>query len=156
MVSIAAQARSRLDARLEQLRSLGEAPRPHKGWIRAIRDALGMSGRELAERMGVSQQTIPDLERSEQRDTIKLETLQRVADALDCDLVYFLRPRRSLDEIVSSQARRRAAQHLSPVGHHSRLEDQAVTDDDLAAELDDLAARFVDRRGLWTESTSSR
>lgn len=156
MVSINAQARSRLDARLKRLRSLGEEPRPHKGWIRAIRDALGMSSRELATRMGVAQQTIPDLERSEQRGTIKLETLQRAADALDCDLVYFLRPRRSLDELVTSQARHKAAQHLWRVAHHSRLEDQAVTDEDTAAQLDDLAAQFVDRRGLWTESPSSQ
>lgn len=156
MVSIGTQARSRLDARLKRLISLGEEPRPHKGWIRAIRDALGMSSRELADRMGVSQQTIPDIERSEQRDTIKLETLQRAANALDCDLVYFLRPRRSLDELVKSQARRKAAQHLGGVAHHSRLEDQTVTGEDTAAQLDDLAAQFVDRRGLWTESTSSR
>ncbi len=114
-----------------------------------------MSGRELATRMGVSQQTIPDLERSEQRGTIKLETLRRVADALDCDLVYVLLPRRSLDELVTSQARRKAAQHLSPVAHHSRLEDQAATYGDTEAQLEDLAAQFVDRRGLWTDSTSS-
>ncbi len=156
MVLVSAQARSRLDARLKRLRTLGEEPRPHRGWIRAIRDALGMSGRELATRMGVSQQTIPDIERSEQRGTIKLETLQRAAEALDCDLVYVLLPRRSLDELVTAQARRKAARHLSPVAHHSRLEDQAATYGDTAAQLDDLAAQFVDRRGLWTESPSSR
>ncbi len=115
-----------------------------------------MSSRELADRMRVSQQTIPDLERSEQRVKIKLETLQRAADALDCDLVYFLRPRRSLDEMVRLQARRKAAQHLGPVAHHSRLEDQTVTAADADAQLDDLAAEFIDRRGLWTESASSR
>lgn len=151
MMSVSAQARSRLDGHLNRLRLLGDEPRPHKGWIRAIRDALGMSGRELADRMGVSQQTVPDIERSEQRGTIKLETLQRAADALDCDLVYFLRPRRSLEELVALQAERKASQHLSWVAHHSRLEDQAVSDEESAAQLDDLAAYFVDRRGLWTD-----
>jgi len=70
-------ARRRLDARLQALRPLADVPRPHRGWIRAIRDALGMSGTELAVRLGVSQQTIHDLERSEQHDTMKLETLRR-------------------------------------------------------------------------------
>ncbi|MGE3856174.1 MAG: mobile mystery protein A [Dehalococcoidia bacterium] len=154
MTPRASIARSRLDARFERLRALGDEPRPHRGWIRAIRDALGMSGQELAVRMGVTQQTIPDLERSEERGTIKLETLQRAAAALDCELVYFLRPRKSLEATVRAQARRKAAEHLGHVAHHSRLEDQTVTDADTSAQLDDLARRFVDQRGLWTESTS--
>ena len=149
MVSNKALARSRLDVRLSGLRNLDELTRPHKGWIRAIRDALGMSSRELAARMGVSQTTIPDIERSEQRLTIKLHTLQRAADALECDLVYFLRPRRSLNELVMSQAHRKAGEHLGWVAHQSRLEDQVVLDED--SHLDDLAAEFVDHRGLWTE-----
>lgn len=156
MARIGAQARPRLDARLQRLRPLADEPRPHKGWIRAIRDALGMSSTELASRMGVSQQTVPDLERSELHDTIKLETLRRVAEALNCDLVYFLLPRVSLDEAVRAQARRKAASLLGRVAHHSRLEDQAVGDDDTAAQLDEFAARFIDRRGLWSELNSSR
>ena len=106
--------------------------------------------------MGVRQQTVADIERSEQRGTIKLDTLGRAAAALQCDLVYFLLPRRSLDELVHEQARTRAAEHLRRVAHHSRLEDQAVTDADAAAQLEDLAAQLLDRRGLWTESESPR
>lgn len=145
------QARRRLDARLQRFRPLVDEPRPHRGWIRAIRDALGMSSTELATRLGVSQKTVPDLERSELRDTIKLETLRRTADALDCDLVYFLLPRTSLDEAVKTQARRKAARHLGPVAHHSRLEDQAVTNDDTAAQVEEIAAQLIDRRGLWAD-----
>lgn len=145
------QARLRLDDRLSPYRGLAAEPRPHRGWIRAIRDALGMSSAELAHRMGVSQQAIPDLERSEQRETIKLETLERAARALDCDVVYLLVPRVSLEDAVRVQARRKAAQHLGRVAHHSRLEDQAVDYLGRTSQLDDLAARFVDRRGLWAE-----
>jgi predicted DNA-binding mobile mystery protein A len=147
------QARRQLDARLERLRPFAEEPRPHKGWIRAIRDALGMSSGELADRLGIIQQSVSDLERSELHETVKLETLRRVADALDCDLAYALVPRTSLDEAVKAQARRKARRRLSQVEHHSRLEDQAVPVDATEAELDELAARFVDRRGLWTDAT---
>ncbi|MDA0365527.1 MAG: mobile mystery protein A [Chloroflexi bacterium] len=146
-----ALARSRLDARLERFRPLGQEPIPHRGWIRAIRDALGMSGRELAERMRVSQPTITDLERNEVRGTIQLDTLRRAADALDCDLAYVLLPRRSLDEAVSAQARRRARAHLASVAHNSRLEDQSITDSETAVQVEDLADHFIDRRGLWSE-----
>lgn len=144
------QARRRLDARFQRLKAFADEPRPHRGWIRAIRDALGMSSTELAIRIGVSQQRVSEMERSELHDTITLDTLRRAADALDSDLVYVLRPRKSLDEAVMEQARKKAAQHLGPLAHHSRLEDQALTAEENAAQLEELASQFVDRRGLWS------
>lgn len=150
------QARLRLDARLSPHRRLAAEPRPHRGWIRAIRDALGMSSTEMADRMGLSQQSILGLERSEQRETIKLETLRRAADALGCDVVYLLVPRTTLEDAVTAQARRKAEAHLGMVAHHSRLEDQAVDYLGRSSQIDDLAARLVDRRGLWTEPASER
>lgn len=151
-LSARARARRQLDQRFERLSPLVAEPRPHRGWIRAVRDALGMSGTELAHRLGVSQQSVPELERSEVRDTIKLETLRRAANALDCDLVYFIVPRTTLAESVSAQATRKAARQLAEVAHHSRLEDQEVSGADAVAQLTELAARLADRRGLWTES----
>ena len=156
MTHISAQARRHLDPRLQRLQPLVQEARPTRGWIRAIRDALGMSSTELASRMGVSQSTVPDLERSEVHDTIKLETLRRAADALDCDLVYVLLPRTSLDDAVHAQARRKASRHLAGVAHNMRLEDQSVDDADASNQLDQLGARFVDRRGLWSEPPVSR
>ncbi|MEK7252771.1 MAG: mobile mystery protein A [Actinomycetota bacterium] len=149
-------ARRQLDSRFERLRPIADAPHPQKGWIRAIRDALGMTTSELADRLGLSQSTISDLETSELHDTIRLGSLRRAAGALDCDLVYFLLPHTSLDEAVRRQARRKAAQHLDPVAHHSRLEDQAVTSEEADAQLNELVSQFIDRRGLWTERDSRR
>ena len=57
---------------------------------------------------------------------------------------------------MRAQAHRKAAQHLAPVAHHNRLEDQVVSEEQAAAQFDDLAARFVDRRGLWTEPSPPR
>ena len=151
-----AHARRRLDTRLRRLRPLVDEPRPHRGWIRAIRDALGMSSTELAKRIGVSQQAVVSLEQSEVDYTAKLETLRSAAEALDCQLVYALVPRTSLNDAVIAQARRKAARLLTPVVHHSRLEDQSIADDDTAAQVDELAQQFVDRRGLWADSDLAR
>jgi len=115
-----------------------------------------MSTTELAARMGTSQSRISALEHGEVQGTVKLETLRRAAEALDCDLVYALVPRTSLAEAVRTQARRKAAAHLQQVQHHMRLEDQAVSDGDDADELDDFASRIIDRRGLWTEQSYRR
>src|SRR5262245_27532719 len=91
-------ARRTLDARLRD-RSIRElASRPPRGWVRAIRDALGMSSRQLANRMGQSQPAVTKLERSEASGGARLDSLRRAADALDCDLVYALVPRTSLEQ----------------------------------------------------------
>lgn len=144
-------ARRNLDNRLRHLRPLTDERPPHKGWIRAIREALGMSREELGDRLGVSQQAVADFESTEARGAIQLDTLKRVADALECDVAYFLVPRRDLDETVGDRAMLRAQEHLSRVSHHSRMEDQQV---DASRELDqirDLAERYIDRRGLWSD-----
>ena len=111
-----------------------------------------MSSTELAARIGVTQQNVSQMERGELQETITLATLRRAANALDCDLVYVLEPRTSMDEAVREQAHKKAARHLAPLAHHGRLEDQALTDDDEAAQLEEFASRFIDRKGLWSET----
>lgn len=70
--------------------------RPANGWIQAIRTSLGMTSRQLAARIECSQSTLAALEKSEAEDRITLQSLRKVADALDCDLQYVLVPRSSL------------------------------------------------------------
>src|SRR5450755_849942 len=106
-------ARRRLDAQLQRLQPIAAEPRPPRGWIRAIREALGMSTTELAARMGISQSRIPELERGEVAGSVKLDTLGRAANALDCDLVYVLVPRTTLESSVHAQAQRQATARLA-------------------------------------------
>ena len=145
------QGRRRLDDRCESIRPLAGVERPNKGWIRAIRDALGMSSTELAARMGISQQVVSEIERSERHATVKLKTLSRAANALECELVYALVPRASLEETVRARARHKAVRHLAKVAHHGRLESQEVPEDELAAQVEELTDWFTDRRGLWSD-----
>jgi len=151
MESTRIHARRQLDLRYESVRNRGGLDRPNKGWVRAIRDALGMSGSELAARMGVSQQVVSEIERNERQYAARLETLQRAAEAMDCELIYALVPRTTLEETVDAQARRKAALHLAHVAHHGRLESQEVSLDTYAAQLEELTSWFAERRGLWTD-----
>lgn len=125
---------------------------PRDGWVAAIRDALGVSTTELGRRMGINNSNVLRLERSERDGVIGLDTLRRAADALECDLVYALVPRRPLAEMVDEQARRRASALLQPVTHSMRLEDQAVDASALEAQLQELADDLVDKPGLWRTS----
>ena len=144
-----AQSRRRLDQRFGRHGDLADLAPPPQGWVRTLRDALGMTSGDLARRMGVHPSRVSAIERGERERTLKLDTLGRVADALNCDLAYALVPRSSLDGMVDAQARLSAIRHLRNVMAHSRLEDQEVTPDDLEAQIADLAAEFRQRRDLW-------
>ena len=89
---LAAQARTRLDERFKAMGPSVRQSKPVRGWIKAIREALGMTAEQLAKRLGVKQPSVVALEQSEAKGTIELATLRRVAEALDCTLVYALVP----------------------------------------------------------------
>jgi predicted DNA-binding mobile mystery protein A len=124
-----------LDKRFIALRRLAKSPRPPRGWLRAIRDALGMTTAQYARRLGVSQPRIIELEQSEVSGGVTLKTLQRAAEALGCRLVYALVPDQPLEDTVRARAELIAARQSSAVEHSMRLEDQAVTTRKAGKEL---------------------
>ena len=146
------RARTRLDERLAQAKPVSRFVPPPKGWIRAIRDALGMSGGQLARRLGVSPQNVEQTEKSEVAGTVQLATLRRYADALDTTLVYALVPNTSLDELVRQRARGIALKALMRVSHTMRLEDQETSKADLEARIDDFIRNELNDRDLWSEA----
>lgn len=152
MNTVAEHARKRLDARLLTLNDEQKRLRvPPRGWIRAIRDALGMSGVQLAKRLKVSPQTVEAMEKSEVAGTIQLNTLRRAAEALDCTLVYALVPKTSLENTVNNRARQIATAALARVAHTMKLEDQDTGDGELEARIDDYI-RHIKDRDLWNSA----
>jgi predicted DNA-binding mobile mystery protein A len=143
-----AQARQALDAKATTLDVAAFIP-PAAGWVRAIRDAVGMTTRQMAARMGVTAMAISSLETSERAGTVQLDTLRRAADALGCDLVYTLVPRVSLDEAVHSRALDRARHEISRVDRTMRLEDQGLDAVELRRRIEEFAAQLVDTRAIW-------
>lgn len=142
-----------LDERFAALRRLANSPRPPKGWLRAIRNALGMTTVQLARRLGVSQPRIVELEQSEISGSVTLHTLQRAAEALGCRLVYALVPERPLAEIVREQAELVAMRQSGAVEHSMRLEDQAVHDKRASKQLHRQLVEELLRRParLWDQ-----
>jgi predicted DNA-binding mobile mystery protein A len=82
---------------------------PRAGWVRAIREALGISQSQIAARAGVSRATVQQWERAEARRRITLHSLDRVAAAMGCQVALALVPKGgSLDDVRKRQAKTRA------------------------------------------------
>ena len=146
-----AMALKQLDKTLAGMRSALAVPPPARGWLRAIRDALGMSGPQLARRMRMTKQGVADLEKKEVSGSLSLNTLRKAAAAMDCVLVYAVVPRDSLAAIVERQARRLVESDATYTAHTMLLEDQLPAADERQAALDAAVADIVRRmpKNLW-------
>jgi predicted DNA-binding mobile mystery protein A len=114
-----------IDRMVQPLRSI-KLPRPPKGWIRALREAMDVSSGELAQRLQANRSLASQQEKAEVDDRITLRSLRACADALDCDLVYAFVPRSStIEETLAARARAAASHTVRRVEHSMALEDQA-------------------------------
>jgi predicted DNA-binding mobile mystery protein A len=148
------QAREVLDRRLVALGPVSQFAVPRSGWIRAIRDALGMTAAELAARMGISGASVRAMEETEVSGGIRLSTLRRAAEAMDCTLVYAFIPSESLEHTVEQQARWVLSEQMSRSRQTMALEDQASAMTSTAVE-DQLRA-ILDSGRLWSRRDSDR
>jgi predicted DNA-binding mobile mystery protein A len=125
-----------LDRALSPYAVLAGKSAPRGGWLRAIREGLGRSLRVQAQRVGIAAPTLLQSESAEAHGRISMEQLRRLANALDCELVYALIPRQPLMRSVEEQAENLARQEILGVTHSMGLEAQRPSDD------------FVDRQIL--------
>jgi predicted DNA-binding mobile mystery protein A len=142
-----------LDQRFSDLKQwLPLTARPPRGWIRAIRQALGMKTGQMAKRLSVTQPRINELEKSEEHGNITLKSLERAAEALGCRVVYVLVPERPLAETLRHRAFAIAERQLAAVEQTMKLEDQEVGDVRRRQALDDLADKLMRKPSrLWDD-----
>jgi predicted DNA-binding mobile mystery protein A len=146
-----ASARKQLDKRLNILKNVDILARPSHGWIKAIRESFGMTTTQLGKRLSISQPGVISIEKAEASKSITLESLERVAQALDCRLVYALVPRKPLQRLVEDRANELAKKHLRATSHSMALEDQRVDEANEQAHLKKLVQTLLDQSGsaLW-------
>ena len=149
-----ASARRHLDKRLTELQKNAELfARPPRGWVKAIREALGMTSAQMAKRLGVVQSRAVAIEQAETKGSITLNTLEKAAHALDCRLVYALVPREPLEKLVTERAERLARKRLESTRHSMALEAQGVETADEEEQLKRMIQSILDKTGseLWKE-----
>jgi predicted DNA-binding mobile mystery protein A len=137
-----------VERRLESLRAIREQTTVSSGWIKFIRKALGQSSSDLARICGLSPRTITQAERREVEGKISLSTLKKMAEAMDCDLIYSLVPRKSIKETIEIKAREKAIIRLKEAGLHMKLEDQKA-DSNIHDQIEALALKFIENGDVW-------
>jgi len=145
--------REQLEATLENLFCMRHVKRPAKGWLRAVREALGMSGKQFARRLGVSPPRVTALEKDELNGSVSIKTMRQAAEALNCVFVYGVIPRESLTDIVRKRARSLVGKRLARVSHSMLLEAQQLTGAEqkkmLDAEVEELIRNMP--KELWDD-----
>jgi len=142
-------ARQHLDAQLAPLRESGAIANPPRGWIRAYRDALGMTAAQLGSRMGISRAAVSQLEQSEVDGTISVASLRRASQAMDATAHCVFVPNSSLEDTVLRRAREVANKDLASIDHSMSLEDQAVEAGAAERLLLEHTLKVLDSRRLW-------
>jgi predicted DNA-binding mobile mystery protein A len=145
--------REQLEKTLQKFEPLREVSPPVKGWIRAIRDALGMNGRQFADRLGEHRSRTKQIEQQELTQSLTIKTMQKTAEALDCIFVYGLIPRTSLEETIRNRAREVATRYIARASQTMALEDQALSTKENRKVLSEKVDELVDTlpSSLWNE-----
>jgi predicted DNA-binding mobile mystery protein A len=142
--------REQLDSKLNLLKPFA-AVNFEKGWVKTIREALGMSTTQLAKKVGIDQSRISRLENAETEKDLKLSSLKKIAEGLDMKFVYGFVPKESLETMMQEQARKIAIKRLGKVSHTMKVEDQELTDMQKANALEDLVQRILieEPKNFW-------
>ena len=145
-----------LDRALSQFKKEGLFHLPRKGWIRAIRAAIGMSARQLGNRAGMTQAAVAQIEKSEATGKASISTMNKMAKALDCTFVYALVPNTSLEAFLKRQIKEQARQKVLSAAHSMLLEAQGVTEEETKKQIDMLVENMLVTlpRHLWDQDGS--
>src|SRR6266851_1319932 len=118
--------------------SLAGLKPPPEGWLRTVRNALGMSGAQLAKKMGVTRARVAQAEHAELTGGVTLKSMQAAAEAVGCRFVYAIVPPARIEDIIIAQARKRALSIVGTASEHMALESQTLPNDKIAQEVERL------------------
>ncbi len=140
-------------SKIENFDNFEKLIQPKEGWIRTFRKALGMSGPQMAARMGISKSQASQMERMEVEDRITLKQLRKVADNLECDLHYAIVPRKPIKTMIREQAQKKAIQLVHKTHVQMKLEAQQLSEEKLQQQVNLEVERLLIEmpRNLWED-----
>lgn len=136
------------EQRLGTLRPLLGSTSMRGGWIRYIRHAMYMTLGNLAKAARISLPTVQQMEKRESEGKITIESMKKIANAMNCEFVYAIIPRETLPEALKKQALSRATQIVKQADLHMTLEDQKVSED-INHRIERLAEELLEKGKIW-------
>ncbi len=116
---------------------------PNEGWLRTVRKALGMSGTQLATRLGVTKARISRAEHDEPQGSLTLKTMQSMAEAMDCTFVYAVVPKCNVEDVIKARAFEKARAQVKVASAHMALESQTLSEEQIEFEIERLAEQLI-------------
>jgi predicted DNA-binding mobile mystery protein A len=133
--------------------SLVAVQTPPEGWLRTVRNALGMSGAQLAKRMSVTRARVAQAEHAELTGGATLKSMQAAAQAMGCRFVYAIVPPGRVEDVITAQARKKAMAIVGTASKHMALESQTLPDEKIAQEVERLTREIVQKMppDFWSD-----
>lgn len=141
-----------LNSKMLPFVSLQKVAPPPTGWIKAIRNAIGMSMLQLGKRLSITKQSVQDIERREKDGSISIKALREAARALDMQLVYGFVPNDgSLEELIDRKAKELATHIVQRTSNSMKLEDQENSKQRIEKAIEERAAIIKNEmpKTLW-------
>jgi predicted DNA-binding mobile mystery protein A len=134
------QLQSQVDRAAELVRGISV---PKEGWLRTTRKSLGMSGAQLARRMGITRAAISNTEKSELEGRVTIKAMRDAAEAMDCRFVYAIVPEKDIETLIRKRAREKAKAKVRKINQHMALEAQTLSGDKIEFEIERLTDELV-------------
>jgi predicted DNA-binding mobile mystery protein A len=127
--------------------------RPKEGWIRTVRMALGMSGAQLATRLGVTKARISRAEQDEPHGSLTLKSMQSMAEAMDCKFLYAIVPKQNIEDVIKKRAIEKARAQVKTASTHMALEAQSLSKKQLEFEIERIATQILEKMpsDFWSD-----
>ena len=114
-----------IDRKIILLKKVEDLIIPATGWVYVIRQALCMSLRQLGNKMGITPQSVKEIEEREKNGSISLNVLRQFGKSLDLKLIYgFIPKHENLEEMIAKRAIELAKEIITRTSVSMKLEDQ--------------------------------
>ena len=141
-----------LNEKVNQLTDLQHVIVPPIGWIKAIRNGIGMSMEQLGKKLSITKQGVMDIEKREKEGAITIKSMQEIAKAMDMKLVYgFVPNASSLEQMIETRAIEMATKIVERTSNTMKLEDQANSKERIEKAIKERASEIINKtpKILW-------
>ena len=141
-----------LNEKMLQLAGMKHVIIPPIGWIKAIRNGIGMSMEQLGKKLSITKQGVMDIEKREKEGAITIKSMQEIAKAIDMQFVYgFVPDAGSLDQMIEMRALEIAKTIVQRTSTTMKLEDQVNSKERIEKAIKERAAEIINKtpKILW-------